>query len=191
MVEQELIPPDESDRQTTFLALVAEHDELDAQMDSLRAERKALRARISEAGFRLAAYDLARALKDEATSAARDHLNDVARFLDWMGKPLGHQGDMFEEEPASELSQAEQHAVTWQGRAAGLRGGRRDENNFVPGSMAHALFDEGWLDGQKALAERLVPSFRVKRGRGRPRGSRDSYQRQRRMPNGREAPQPC
>lgn len=62
------------------------------------------------------------------------------------------------------------------GTQVGLAGRSRDENPFEPGTERHVHWLEGWLSGQRAIAEEMEggappPVGETKRGRGRPAGS--------------------
>lgn len=55
-----------------------------------------------------------------------------------------------------------------QGTKAGRTGISRDANPYIPGSMGHVRWVEGYLTGQQIIADEMG-EIAVKRGRGRPK----------------------
>jgi len=172
------------ERQQLFQSFISEYDHIEERMGELREERKSLRTQI-KAEFRLDVFDGVRALMNAAASDVQQFFGALGQALEWVGKPVGYQGEIrFDAAPPAELDIEQQQAVAFQGRAHGLRGGERGDNAFAPGSLGHQCWDEGWLQGQRELAEKLRPTARKQGKRGRPPGVRDSYRRTRRRPNG-------
>jgi hypothetical protein len=82
-----------------------------------------------------------------------------------------------EEATANEADTMELAKAGDLGAVAGRAGRSRDENPFVPGSEHYVHWVEGWLSGQRAIADEMeanapAPTGTVvpmKRGRGRPK----------------------
>jgi len=173
-----LLPPNESDRQRYFLRAMDALDDLDARMADLRAEKRKIRKGLTDEGFPLKAFDAVRYLAGEAASEVRNYYAHLGEMLEWAGKPLGYQADMFGEDNEKELTEPQMQTIQWQGKMAGLRGQDRGENPHTPGRIAYNMWDDGWIDGQRQLAERLTPP---RRRPGRPKGSKDTRPRSRQV----------
>ena len=171
-----------SDEQQTFHRLMAQADELEARARELRERKKSLNRAIKQNKFSIKSFNACRALA--AWNPAE--LTELRRQLAWLGHELGHQAELQLEPEAApagtglaELTEIQQNLVRDQGRTAGMRGGPRTGGGWTPGSLAHALYDEGWMQGQTELAQRLAPEPLVRRGRGRPKGAKDKKPRAR------------
>jgi hypothetical protein len=168
-----LFAPNESERQKFFLACMDELDELDLRAALLRQERKRVKERLSGNGYNIKSFDLARRLMAMSSSDMRDFYTQLGEFSEWLGKPLGYQGDLFDS--SVDLTESGEMTVVWQGKMAALHGHGRDENPHQPGRSGYTLWDGGWLDGSRLFAQR--PAVPPKRPPGRPKGSRDSQPR--------------
>ena len=168
-----------------------EYSGVESRIQELINERRDLRKKIKDAGFNMKAFDAVRALIDESDERVINFWQDLSSGLVWMNRPIGFQPDLYEATVVTDpdLTEDQQRAIGASGHAAGLRGARRDENEWTPGSLAHALWDQGFLVGEKELQERLSGETQPepRRGRGRPAGSLDSRPRaprRRRAANG-------
>lgn len=67
-----------------------------------------------------------------------------------------------------EEQEGQELAAFDQGQRVGRRGGERDNNPHAVGSAAHAKWDRGWLEGQRAIADEMGQAAPPK-PRGRPK----------------------
>ena len=114
---------------------------------------------------------LKKALHDAELSAEERVINDrrYRLYLDWLGKPLGTQADIFETETAAEPvanghdTAAEAEAVAKHqnneayeaGVAAGKAGADMASCPYQPGTEEHQVFSTGWSAGQAAAVAAL------------------------------------
>jgi hypothetical protein len=179
--------------QATFLEFIAEYTTADQLIAEAIAARKDLRKRIKGAGLRLRAFDRARAEAEKAADVYLEEDREFRRNMEWLGKPLGHQGDFFGAVPegangvageainssASEydarLSEHQVRQVEQDGLNAGRIGNERGSNPWSAGSFLHEHWDEMWLLGQAEIARSMGSPEEpvVRRGPGRPPGVRN------------------
>src|SRR6266566_8708780 len=160
--------------QGTYLGFLQEYRDADDAVAEAIGERKDLRKRIKGAGINLKAFDRARRDSDKSGEIREEEDRWYRRLMNWLGKPVGFQADMFADAPrtdADEAAVAERQVEMAEeaGEIAGRNGVDRAKNPWSPGTSLWEIYDRGWMRGQERLAETLTPSDSPKRGRGRPR----------------------
>lgn len=177
-----------NERSEQFRSFMDEYSGVEGQIQELINERRDLRKKIRDSGLNMKAFDAIRSLLDDSDDRIAQFWHDLSSGLVWMQKPIGYQPDLYEAEVSTisdpALTEDQQRAVIAAGRAGGLRGAAREANEWTPGSLAHALWDEGFLAGAKELETRMngeddepPPVLAATRSRGRPRGAVDSKPR--------------
>lgn len=159
-----------------FLSFLTEYQERDDAVAEAVGERKDLRKRIKGAGFDLKQFDRAR--QDADMSGEKRSREDALyrRYMQWLGKPVGTQGDMFTDSVPGESGDAtldvyQLKTVDNEGHAAGLRGDKIETCSYTPGTEAAARWMTAWQRGQQEKVEAMpgnVTPIAGKRGRGRP-----------------------
>lgn len=171
-------PPQAS--QTVLLKLLDEYDDADQAVAEKVGLRKDLRKRILGAGLNLTAFDRARKLADQSGEQRETEDHELRRYMAWMGKPLGHQAEIFaapEPGPSGNghddaaVSEHQVHRVDTGGFVAGKAGRDRGGNPWTPGTFLYQIWNTGWVRGQEALAQTLVDE--PKRRPGRPPGAKN------------------
>jgi hypothetical protein len=168
----------------TFLEFVDAYSEADQAVAEKVGARKDLRARIKGAGFTLAAFDRARKEAEKSGDKREAEDREFRRYMDWLGKPIGFQTEMFTEAatapPAppnghdlAQPSEIQQSRVRDDGTIAGKTGRDRGTNPWSPGTLLYTVWDTAWAAGAEVLAQSREPEPGAKRGRGRPPGSRN------------------
>jgi hypothetical protein len=148
--------------QATFLEFVQKYKDINSQIDEWTRARKALRKIMKGVGIDLKEFD--NVMKDlaQASDILQERAATRARYLEWLGKPLGYQSTFgFDDRSETDDQAVAQHEVT-EAYEAGQMGGRngvdRSRNPWNPGTFLHQRYDEGWLAGQEELAAQILPS---------------------------------
>ncbi len=178
--------------QATYLEFKDSYADADKAVADAVSERKDLRAKIKAAGIPLAAFDRSR--RDSEKSGETREAEEIwyRRMMAWSQKPVGFQASMDLAASAgtdpglAALSTSELKRIDMEGYEAGKGGRRKDSNSYTPGTEAYQRWDVAWLRGQAEIASTLgdkapkrgkaaapAPNGE-KRGRGRPRGSRNA-----------------
>lgn len=162
-----------------------------AMRDAKRAKEDAgiAYARVQKAakadGIDLEAYKLFERLTKIDSDEAEIQLRHAMEMMQWAGKPLGTQLDMFRVDAQEPTSKTQREHAIWEAGDAGLVAGRdgqdREDNPHEPGSEEHVAWDKSWAKGnktflaqQETIADELGENAGVKRGRGRPRKDRSA-----------------
>jgi hypothetical protein len=168
-----------------FLQFIDAYTACDAKVAEAVGERKGLRQRIKGAGYTLAAFDRARKEAEKSGDKREAEDREFRRYMDWLGKPLGFQTEMFTDAEAgvraaapnghdlAAVSEHQRNRVRLDGEAAGKGGRDRGTNPWSPGTLLYTEWDIAWSTGAEALAQSRVPEPGTRRGRGRPPGSRN------------------
>jgi hypothetical protein len=174
--------------QATFLEFVDEYTTADQLVAEALGARKDLRKRIKGAGLNLSAFDRARAEAEKAADVREEEDREFRRNMDWLGKTLGYQADFFGGgEPAvpegangvdgEGISEHQVRQVEQAGLNAGRLGHERGSNPWSPDTFLHEHWDDMWVAGQEEIARSMGPQEEsaetVRRGRGRPPGTRN------------------
>lgn len=81
---------------------------------------------------------------------------DLSGFLPGIRDKLMSRLDV--QEPTANEEEESQVLIAYdRGHLAGRSGHSRDENPYPPGSLGHVKFVSGWLHGQRAIADEMVP----------------------------------
>lgn len=102
-------------------------------------------------GMDIDALKLAFKIKRRQMGEVISEQRGIARYLQLMGCPLGHQWSLFEE-PDSDGAKLD---ATARGEQAGREGADRSNNPYQPGSADWFAYNNGWQTGQDAIAATL------------------------------------
>lgn len=102
-------------------------------------------------GMDIDALKLAFKIKRRQTGEVISEQRGIARYLQLMGCPLGHQWSLFEE-PDADGAKLD---ATARGEQAGREGADRDSNPYNPGTPDWFAFNNGWQAGQDTIAATL------------------------------------
>lgn len=165
--------------QAMVLELIEELDDADQEVATGVGHRKDVRLKAKGLGINLAALDRARKLATQSGEKREAEDRELRRYMAWMGKPLGHQAEMFDQTETARgngidtaaISEHQVHQVDTGGSVAGKAGHDRGSNPWSPGTYLYQIWDTGWMRGQEALAQTLVEE--PKRRPGRPPGAKN------------------
>lgn len=122
-----------------------------AERDKINEQLKKLRAKAKSAGIDTDALSLAQKIAKQREDERFYGFRNLDQYLKYMQVPTGTQLGMFQEEMPDQQDPREV------GLLAGKMGDDRDSNPFSDGDPAWHQFDEGWLEGQKFIADSLAP----------------------------------
>ena len=88
---------------------------------------------------------------ERATGEVISEQRNVGRYLKIMGSPLGTQWSLFDE-PDADGAKLD---ATAQGEQAGREGADRESNPYTPGTPNWFAYNNGWQNGQDAIAQTL------------------------------------
>ena len=138
---------------------------VESAQDVAKSKLGAYRAYLKEAGKRGVSTDaIAFALQcrfedpDLVLIEQRERLKmlDLSGFLPGIRDKLLSRMDV--QEPTANEEEESQVLIAYdRGHLAGRSGHSRDENPYPPGSLGHVKFVSGWLHGQRAIADEMVP----------------------------------
>lgn len=172
--------------QAQFLDYVDRHRQLTRAVAEASQERKDFLGKVKTEfggpGYRAFLSSL-KASDQPGEDREIEHLS-LKQMMEWLNKPLGFQGSMFEQPDESKtnivtLGAGELKRVDVEGEAAGLAGKHRGSNPWTPTTTQYDRWDAGWLKGQSALAATLKPEDGEPKRRGRPPGSGKNQRAQR------------
>jgi hypothetical protein len=170
-----------------YLGLSAEYDEAESEQQAAiaacKAPKKAFTAvkkRISER-MSLESFERARADRMKPGSQREQEDAEYRAMMAWVGKPVAVGGQSAFDFAVKEAGPTELAAIESDGLKSGQRGDADDANTFSPGTDRFQAFDVGYKQGfsefmadQAALAGATPSDAEPKKGRGRPRGSKNA-----------------
>lgn len=146
---------------TEFTTTLADYITAKTKEDSATGTRRGLMARFEKMGAHKPGLQLFLRLRKMEPADAELMLSSALRYCRWAQLGIGDQATLFPASddagaPARKAADGLTEAVAYEeGFAAGKAGRDRDQHRYEAGSPMHAKFDEGWLDGQQALAMQL------------------------------------
>lgn len=142
-----------------FLAALVDLDECSRVKDRGVAKLRTVRQRMEKMGCDMPALDLALSLRKLGSGEAEMRLRNALRYARWMSMEIGDQGSLFSDDadrPSEKAAEQWTEAQAYnEGYAAGIAGRDRHDHRFTLGTGMAAKHDEGWVDGQRELADRL------------------------------------
>lgn len=145
----------------SFLVLFADFLSARTKRESAAGTERARLARLEKAGINMHALRLVESLRKKEPKDARQILECALLYANVLDLEFAKQGDLFSvldqaQAPSDfakgTLSKAEAFE---EGHKAGKAGRDALDNRFPQGSPLHAAFWDGWVEGQRALADEM------------------------------------
>lgn len=139
-----------------FLELYRELKTAQREIDAGTGRKRAILKRAKSGGVDLDALKLLENLAKLDPDKSEMRLRNVARYSEWVGRPVGFQPTLFsfvaESGPSeSALGEHTEFLADDAGYAAGYRGDDIDTNPHKPGTPTFVRWRAGWHKGQGAL----------------------------------------
>lgn len=102
-------------------------------------------------------------------------LSRARSYAHWRGSPIPIQDDLPFDKPSEKAAvQFTEAQVKMDGFDAGQKSRPREDNPHEPGSVFHALFDTGWIEGQAKIANEMTRPADQTRKRREPKVAESS-----------------
>jgi hypothetical protein len=160
---------------TTFLEFYRTTGSAKRDMETARSAYQSAMKAAKKAGIDTAMLTRARAIATSDDIQAELHgLYTLIRYLKYLQIPIGQQlemelgSDMPKTAPVPD--EAARQQALWDAEAMGWKAGRggdnRDDNPHDEGTELHVQWDNGWIAGQKSIADDMADG-KAPRARGR------------------------
>ncbi len=145
--------------QPEFLSYIARHIAIEEKQEELRKAKNLMRRGMKNVGIDCGLFDQARKEMDISPEVLAENQTKISMYRHLAGLAPNEQGDFIAAQEAAAKETGEERMASIKLRAfvdaTSMRGKTSDENPYDGGTQEAEHWQDGWMEGQKALAKQL------------------------------------